>query len=578
MEQAQALDKDLKRSFTFQNRELLDNYVILAVTDTNGIIKHVSTNLCNVFKYKPSDLINKPYTFLIKKDSIINFENQFNETRKLKTNWKGEIKHAGFSDENIWTDTIITPLFNDEGENVGFILASSDITKEKKLKRLNEDNLLKKKYDKTVLDFMPSLSSAVLLRTSSGLHKVLWLITFTVLFLLTWSYFSEIDDIVRTNGKVITTTNKQTISSLEGGTLKEIFVKEGDKVNKDEVLFKLSDLKYQSEFDKNLSNKMSLLAKIERLKAQSQNKNIIENMDVVKFDKDIMRNEIELFNINKKRLEASINILKEQLQQRRNDLNDAYKNLEITEENYELIQNEMSIKIPLVKERVISKVELLDLQRKENDIKSEIKKIRGSIPTLKSSINEIQKSIEETTETYYSSAKDELILAKNDLSQVSQELEFLKEKLVETSIKAPNSGVINKINIKTRGEAISSGAVIAEIIPNTKHLLAEVKIDPADIGFLYVGQKVRLKLRAYDFSLYGAVDGEISYISADTLKDPEDKEKESYIIHIKSETKYVNDNKRLEIKPGMTVDADIIKGKKSILEYILKPIVRSLDI
>jgi adhesin transport system membrane fusion protein len=166
----------------------------------------------------------------------------------------------------------------------------------------------------------------------------------------------------------------------------------------------------------------------------------------------------------------------------------------------------------------------------------------------------------------------------NDLNQVKNEISFLKEKITETNISSPSDGVINKINIQTKGEAVSSGTVIAEIIPDTEYLLAEVKIDPADIGFLYIGQKVRLKLRAYDFSLYGAVDAKISYISANTLKDPQNKDKEVYIIHIKSDTKYLSNNKKLEIKPGMTVDADIITGKKTILSYILKPIVRSLGI
>jgi len=578
VEENQVLDQELKRSFTFQNRELLDNYVILAVTDNDGIIKHVSTNLCNVFKYKTSDLLNKPYTFLIKKDSIISFENQFSETRRLKTDWKGEVKHSGFNDETIWTDTIISPLFNDDKKNVGFILASSDITKEKKLKKINEENILKKKHDKTVLDFMPSLSSAVLLRTPSGLHKVLWLITFTIIFLLGWSYFSKVDDIVRSNGKIITTTNVQTISSLEGGILKEIYIKEGDRVKKGQELLKLSDLKYKSEYKKNLDNQMSLLAKIERLKAQSQNIAMNTNQDVMSYNPEIMQNELELYAINKKRFTASINVLQEQLIQRRNDLEDAYKNLKITEDNYKLIKREMKIKIPLIEERIISKVELIDLQRKENDVISEIKKLKGSIPTLKSAINEIKKSIEETKETYHSSAKDELIVTMNDLNQVKNEISFLKEKITETNISSPSDGVINKINIQTKGEAVSSGTVIAEIIPDTEYLLAEVKIDPADIGFLYIGQDVRLKLRAYDFSLYGAVDAKISYISANTLKDPQDKDKEIYIIHIKSNTKYLSNNKKLEIKPGMTVDADIITGKKTILSYILKPIVRSLGI
>ncbi len=579
MEQnSEVIDKELKRSFTFQNRELLDNYVVLAVTDKQGVIKHVSTNLCNTFKYKTSDLLEKPYSFLIDKEKINSFNNQFDEIRKLKADWKGEIKHSSYTDEVIWTDTIISPLFNDNKENVGFILASSDITKEKKLKKINEENLLRKRHDRTVLDFMPSLSSAVLLKTSSGLHKVLWIIAFTVIFSLVWAYLSKVDDIVRTEGKIITTTNIQNISSLEGGILEKLYVQEGDRVKKGQVLLKLSDLKYKNEYEKNLTNKMSLLAKIERLEAQSQNRKIKINDEVVSFNEELMQNEIDLYNINKKRFEASINVLKEQLIQRKNDLEEAYKNLESTQENYELINKEMEIKIPLVRERIISKVELIDLKRKQNDIDAEIKKIKGSIPSLKSSINEIKKSMEETKESYFSSTKDELIMSINDLNQVKKELDFFNEKVTQTNVLAPNDGIVNKINIKTKGEAISSGTIIAEIIPDSDYLLAEVKVDPSDIGFLYIGQKVRLKLRAYDFSLYGAVNGEISYISANTLKNIQENEKEKYIVHIKSKNRYLNNNKKLEIKPGMTIDADIITGKKRVLNYILKPIVKSLDI
>lgn len=571
-------DEQLTKSFRFQNRELLDNYVILAVTNIDGIIKHVSTNLCNTFKYKPSELINKPYTFLIKKDSINTFNNQFEDAKVLKTIWKGEVKHSSHLDATIWTDTVITPLFNDDNEHIGFILASDDITKEKTLKRINEENLLKKKHDRVVLDFMPSLSSAVLLRTPSGLHKVLWLITFTILFLLTWSYFSKIDDIVKTQGKIITTTNIQTISSMDGGILRESFVREGDSVKKGDILFKLSDLNYKKDYEKNRYNQMALLAKIERLKAQSEGKAVEQNIDVLAFDSTIMQNEIELFDTNEKKFNASINVLKEQLQQRKNDLSDAYKNLEIYENNFELIENEMRIKKPLVEEMIISRVELLQLERTKNDTVAELKKIKGSIPTLKSAIKEINKSIEEAVQNYRSSSKDELVVALNDLNQVKEELKFLSEKITETVIKSPNDGVVNKINTKTKGEAVSPGTVIAEIIPDSDYALAEVKVDPADIGFLFVGQPVRLKLKPYDFSLYGAVEGEISYISADTLLDEKDQKKEVYIVHIKANTKYVNDNKKLEIKTGMSVDADIITGKKRILDYVLKPIVRSLEI
>lgn len=572
------LDEELTKSFRFQNRELLDNYVILAVTDISGVIKHVSTNLCNVFKYKESELLDKPYTFLMKKDSIISFDNQFSELKEYKTAWKGELKQASSRDNIIWTDTIITPLFNDNDEHIGFILASSDISQEKKLKKINEENMLQRKQNKQVLDFMPSLSAAVLLRTASGLHKLLWVIAFTIIFLITWAYFSKIDDIVKTNGKIITTKNIQTISSLDGGVLSEMLVKEGDYVKKGQTILKISAFDYKSQNEKSLLTKYSLLAKLQRLDAESKGKNIVINKDVVDIDKKIMDNEIELFKSNKKKLDTQLNILEEQLSQKRNDLNDAIKEIEIVENNLALLAQEIDIKKPLVRDRIISKVDYLQLKIKFNDTNSQLKKLKGSVPTLESSIKETQESIHETKETYEIKARDEIVMAYNELKNVEEEISYYKQKIKNSVIVSPSDGIINKITTKTKGEAISPGKVLVEIIPDSPYVLAEVKVAPSDIGFLYVGQPVKLKLRAYDFSLYGGIMGEISYISADTLVDEKDKEKEIFIVHIKSKQKYVGNNKSLKAKPGMTVDADIITGKKSILDFILKPIFRSLQI
>lgn len=575
---ATILDEELTKSFRFQNRELLDNYVILAVTDISGIIKHVSTNLCNVFKYKESDLLDKPYTFLVKKDSIISFENQFNELKEYKETWKGEVKNASSKDEIIWADTIITPLFNDDHEHIGFILASNDITQEKKLKKINEDNMLKRKQNDQVLDFMPSLSAAVLLRTSSGLHKLLWIITFTIIFLIGWSYFSKIDDIVKTNGKIISTKNIQTISSLDGGILEEMRVKEGDFVKKGTVILKISDLDYKSQVDKSTLLRYALLAKMQRLEAESKGIEVNVNEEVLKENKKIMDYEISLFRSNKKKLESSINILKEQLEQKRNDLSDSLKELELVKNNYSLLEQEIEIKEPLVRDRIISKVDYLQLKIRLNETQSQLKKLKGSIPTLKSFINESKKNILEAKETFKTKARDEIVSVFGDLNAINEELNYLKQKVKNTIIVAPNDGVINKITIKTKGEAISPGKVIVEIIPESNYVLAQVKVSPADIGFLYVGQPVKLKLRAYDFSLYGGIMGEISYISADTLIDEKDKDKEIFIVQIKSKQKYVGETKTLTAKPGMTVDADIITGKKSILDFVLKPILRSLQI
>jgi membrane fusion protein, adhesin transport system len=573
----QNIDEALTKSFRFQNRELLDNYVILALTDKDGIIKHVSTNFCRVFGYKSSELIDKPYTFAISKDALKSFEIQFNDVKITKALYKGEIKHASSTDNIIWTDTIIEPLFDDDKNLVGFIFASSDITQEKKLKKINEDNLLQKKYDSTVLDFMPNLSAAVLLKTSSSLHKILWIITLFIIVSLLWAYFFKIDDVVKTSGKVITTSNVQTISSLEGGVLDKVFVKEGDFVKKGDVILQISDIAYKSEYDKKYHNKMALQAKLKRLEAQAYGKEIDIDQDVLKLDKKLIDNEISLYRSNLEKIQVTKSILNEQLSQKINELNDNEEKLVIVRNNHKLLESEIKIKKDLVKSRVISEVDYLQLQRRFNDTDMEYKKITNLIPSLRSAVAELKKSIQEAELTFQNESKNELTTTYAEVKTLSEELNILSDQIERSAIKSPSDGVVNQIIVKTRGEAISPGKVLIEIIPDSEFVLAEVKVKPSDIGFLYVSQPVKLKMKAYDFSIYGGLEAEISYIAADTIMDPVTKE-EYYTVHIKSNKKYVGTDEKLVVKSGMTVDADIITSKKRIIDFILRPVLKTLQI
>ncbi len=570
------MDK-LTKSFRFQNRELLDNYVILAITDKNGIIKHVSTNLCKVFTYKNSELLEKPYSFLISKDSIKTFEIQFNDAKENKSIWKGEIKHSSSTDNVIWTDTIITPLFDDENDLVGFILASNDITQEKRLKKINEENLLKKKYDKSILEFMPSLSAAVLLKNASSLHKVLWIISFTVIVSLIWAYLSKVDDIVKTTGKIITTTNVQTISTIYSGRLQKIYVKEGDYVKKGDLLLQISTEDVKSDYEKKQLEKRSATAKILRLNAEANMTDMTLDDSIARENPSLINNEITLFQSNRNKLNTSIKILKEQIKQKENELKENEEKLLVLKNSYLLLAKEIDIKKVLVKDRIISEVDFLQLKRRYNDTDLELKKTQAMIPTIKSSIAELYENIEDAKEKYRNDAKNEIVEVYSKLQTIEEELNLLHDKIENSLIKAPNNGTVNVITIKTQGEAISPGKILMEIIPEAEFVLAEAKVSPAEIGFLYIGIPVRIKLQAYDFSLYGGLDGEISYISADTIMDENTKE-DHYIIHIKSNQKYVGDNKNLVIRPGMTVDADIITGKKTILDYILRPVLKTLQI
>ena len=424
---------------------------------------------------------------------------------------------------------------------------------------------------------MPSLSAAVLLKNASSLHKILWIITFTVIVSLFWAYFSKVDDIVKTAGKIITTTNVQTISTIYAGRLEEIFVKEGDAVKQGDVLFKMSSEDSKSEFEKKQLEKLSSQAKINRLTAESNMQDILIDQNIIEKHPSLMNNEIMLFESNKSKLDTSIKILKEQIKQKENELKENEEKLIISKNNHLLLAKEIDIKKTLVSDRIISEVDFLQLKRRYNDADLDLKKTITTIPSIKSSIKELYENIEDAKEKYKNDAKNELVNVYAELQKVEEEINLLKDKIENSTIKAPNNGIVNVITVKTKGEAISPGKILMEITPETEFVLAEAKVAPSEIGFLYEGIPVRMKLQAFDFSLYGGLKGEISYISSDTIMDENTKE-EQYIIHIKSSQKHVGDNKNLIIRPGMTLDADIIVGKRTILDYVLRPVLKTLQI
>lgn len=369
----------------------------------------------------------------------------------------------------------------------------------------------------------------------------------------------------------------QTISTIYAGRLEEIFVKEGDVVKQGDVLFKMSSEDSKSEFEKKQLEKLTSQAKINRLTAEANMQDILIDQNIIEKHPSLMNNEIMLFESNKSKLDTSIKILKEQIKQKENELKENEEKLVISKNNHLLLAKEIDIKKTLVSDRIISEVDFLQLKRRYNDADLDLKKTITTIPSIKSSIKELYENIEDAKEKYKNDAKNELVNVYAELQKVEEEINLLKDKIENSTIKAPNNGIVNVITVKTKGEAISPGKILMEITPETEFVLAEAKVAPSEIGFLYEGIPVRMKLQAFDFSLYGGLKGEISYISSDTIMDENTKE-EQYIIHIKSSQKHVGDNKNLIIRPGMTLDADIIVGKRTILDYVLRPVLKTLQI
>ena len=423
-------------------------------------------------------------------------------------------------------------------------------------------------------EFMHSLSAAVIQVTPATLRVVLYFWIVAIVAFLTWANFALIDEIARGDGEIIPSGENQMIQNLEGGIVEEIMVLEGQEVNKGDILLKIDNKKSASSYSSNAIKADALQAKIARLRAESKGQKFSVTPELQAKLPLIVENEKSLYDTNKRQLNSKLNALKERLSQKRQELNEAKSQLSHLKSSKEMIETEVSMTEPMVKKGVRSKIDFLKLKREANEIASKYDATNKSIPRLRSAIKEVQSTIEETKYMFKSEAKIKRNEAISELRTLRHTSTALEDQVSRTVVKSPMNGIVQKLFVHTLGGVLKPGQDIMEIVPSDTNLLVEVKIKPADIAFIYYGQKAIVKFSAYDFSIYGGLDGEVVHISADTIKD--EKDNVFYSVRIKTDVNYLGDeNKQLKIIPGMTVNVDIITGQKSVLDYILKPILKT---
>jgi adhesin transport system membrane fusion protein len=435
-------------------------------------------------------------------------------------------------------------------------------------------NKIKKNLSKSDYEFMHSLSSAVLEVAPTRLRFVLYFWVIAILGFVTWANFALIDEIARGSGEIIPSGENQIVQNLEGGIVEEILVYEGEEVKKGQILLKIDNKRSASSYSSNAVRADALQAKIARLRAESKGKKFTVSKELAKKIPLIVENEKSLYETNKRQLNSKLSALHERLSQKRQELSEAQSELKHLKSSHEMISTEVRMTEPMVRKGVRSKIDFLKLQREANEIESKYDATRKSIPRLRSAIKEVQSTINETKYMFKGDAKVKRNEAISELRSLREDSTALKDQVSRTVVKSPMDGTVQKLFVHTVGGVLKPGEDIMEIVPSGQNLLVEVKIKPSDIAFIYYGQKAVVKFSAYDFSIYGGLDGEVVYISADTIKD--EKDNVFYRVQIKTDVNYLGDaDKKLKIIPGMTVDVDIITGQKSVLDYILKPILKT---
>ncbi len=429
-------------------------------------------------------------------------------------------------------------------------------------------------FDANDYQFMRSVSSAVLEDTPHRLRSVLifWLLTIFLFFL--WAALAPIDEIVRGDGKVIPGGENQMIQHLEGGMVSAINVREGQKVKANDILLRVDNLKSSSTYESSQYKSAELRAKIVRLRAESTGGSFAPTAaDMQNIPMQIMQ-ERSLFSSNQERLQSQIASLQDLNSQKQSELAETQGHINEQKHALELIREEVAITEPMVAQGIKPRVEFLKLQRELSDVNERYNAARASIPRLRSAINETNSKMREARSEYVTKARLELNEAVTENQRVGAESSALADQVTRTVIKSPINGIVQKLYVNTVGGVIKPGDNLIEIVPTEGGLLVEAKVKPSDIAFIYPGQKAVVKVTAYDFSLYGSLDGVVSTISPDTETD--EKENVYYIVRVQTNKKYLGTKEKpLKIIPGMMVNVDVITGEKTVLEYILKPLLRA---
>lgn len=429
-------------------------------------------------------------------------------------------------------------------------------------------------YSETDLRFMSSLKAAVMQKSTTSSRIIVWTLLLFVLVFLVWAHFTQLDEVTRGSGKIIPSHQIQKIQYLEGGIISDILIHEGDIVEKGEALVKIEDIGFTTKFMENKMRLGELKAKAARLKAEYSGKDVVFDPLLEKEFPQIVRDETTLFRSRIDQLRQQIDVLKEQLKQRKNELEEAKSKRGDLIERNKLIKKEVALAEPLVKKNLVSEVELLKLKRQASEIKGSLDAVRYAIPRLESKITETEKNIKETRLGFQNKAQQEYNEYTGEIGRIEQVQQFLKDKVQRTMLRSPVAGTVKQLFINTIGGVIPPGKDIIEIVPMEDTLLAEVKIQPSDIAYLHPGQEAMVKFSAYDFSIYGGLKGKVVHISADTITN--ERGESYYLVRIETEKGNLSTaGKSLNIKAGMTVSVDILTGKKSVLDYILKPIFKA---
>lgn len=424
------------------------------------------------------------------------------------------------------------------------------------------------------IDLTTDIRTSILAQSPRGGRAIIWVIFALFLMFMVWAYYSNIEQVTRGDGKVVPSTQIQIVQNLEGGILSEIMVDVGELVKKDQLLLRIDETRFSSSFNQNRVKYLSYKARAARLLSEANGTSFEVPQEVMAEKPEIGVREQELFESRKREFQSNMDILDEQISQREHEYRELTTKLEELTRTNALLQKELELTRPLVAQGAVSEVEVLHLERQASQMQGEIATIKQTIPKAQSRLQESQLALRENQLVFFNKAKAELNEILAELDEVSASAIALEDRLRRTNVRSPVTGTINRLLVNTVGGVIQPGMDLVEIVPLEDTLVVEAKIKPSDIAFLRPNQEAKVKFTAYDFTIYGGLEAKLEHISADSITD--EKGNSFYLVRLRTTKNYLGpESDPLPIIPGMVASVDILTGKKTILAYLLKPVLRA---
>jgi len=426
------------------------------------------------------------------------------------------------------------------------------------------------------LQFMEELEAAVRLKPSATSNLMLISVGALVVIMLGWMAFSNIDEMTHGEGQVVPSSEIQIVQSLEGGVLKELLVSEGQVVKKGEVLLKISDVAFASEERGTAAKQESLLVKKARLEAEANGTKFVIPQDLAAKVPDIARNEEQLYQSRQREFENGKSILNDRISRAEAQLSEIAAKISRLSESKKLVQQELTITQKMVEQKAVPQLDAIRLSRELNDISGQINESAEERGGLQSELSAARKEREDQENKFRSQALGELNEVQTQLSQLGESLTAIGDRVDRSEVRSPVDGVVNKIMLKTIGGVVEPAMKLVEVVPMDDKLKIIARVPPSDIAFLHIGQPVKVKISAYDPQRYGSLDGELVRLGANSVTDS--KGNIFFEIEVRTNENHLGTaDKPLPITPGMVAQTEIITGDRSILEYLMKPVLRAKD-